>query len=161
MTEQQIAVVVVQVHAVPLAVPVHFAVGTLSFAGPLPVTIGFEFIIPYVDEFIFIDIPLMEVRADARTAGDGAVCQYRSGADAGIALEDRIAYFRLVISEEPFASVAGVYLPVFPAVAYEIEQPGELLVTELQFRNFGSASDGKDGEQTPPFYTHLHEKFLE
>ena len=73
MTEQQIAVVVIQVHAVPLAVPVHFTVGTLSFAGPFPVAIGFELIIPYVDEFIFIDIPLMEVGTDTRTTGDGAV----------------------------------------------------------------------------------------
>ena len=39
MTEQQIAVVIVQMHAVTFAITEHFAVGALPFACPFTVTV--------------------------------------------------------------------------------------------------------------------------
>ena len=53
MTEQQIAVIVVQMHAVAFAIAEHFTVGALPFACPFTVTVRFEFVVPDVDEFIF------------------------------------------------------------------------------------------------------------
>lgn len=70
MTEQQIAVIVVQMHAVAFAIAEHFTVGTLPFACPFTVAVRFEFVVPDVDEFIFIDIPLMEIGTNARTTGN-------------------------------------------------------------------------------------------
>ena len=118
-------------HAVPLAVPEHFTVGALSFARPFAVAVGFELIIPYVDEFIFVDIPLMEIGADARTARNTSVGQHRSRIDPGVALEDRVAYFGLIITQEPFAAVADMYLSFLPAVTDKVQHPGELFVAEL------------------------------
>lgn len=61
MTEQQIAVIVVQMHAVAFAIAEHFTVGTLPFACPFTVAVRFEFVVPDVDEFIFVDIPLWKL----------------------------------------------------------------------------------------------------
>ena len=121
MTEQQIAVIVVQMHAVAFAIAEHFTVGTLPFACPFTVAVRFEFVVPDVDEFIFVDIPLVEIGTNARTTGNGTVCQHRSRTDSGIALENGVAHFGFVVSEEPFATVAGVYLSFLPAVADEVK----------------------------------------
>ena len=75
MTEQQIAVIVVQMHAVAFAIAEHVAVGTLSFPGPFPVAIFLEAVVPDVDKAVFVDVSLVIVGADARTAGNGAVYQ--------------------------------------------------------------------------------------
>ena len=50
MTEQQIAVIVVQMYAVAFAIAEHFAVGALSFACPFTVAVRFEFVVPDVDD---------------------------------------------------------------------------------------------------------------
>ena len=120
-----------------------FTVGTLPFACPFTVAVRFEFVVPDVDEFIFVDIPLMEIGTNARTTGNGTVCQHRSRTDSGIALEDGVAHFGFVVSEEPFATVAGVYLSFLPAVADEVEHPGELFVGQLQVGFFGGRPTGK------------------
>lgn len=67
MTNQQIPIVVVEVHAVPFAVTEHFAVGTLTFLCPTAVSIGFEFVVPDINEAIFVDITLVKVRSDTGT----------------------------------------------------------------------------------------------
>ena len=54
-----------------------------------------------------------------------------------------------------------MYLSFLPAVADEVEHPGELFVGQLQVGFFGGPSDGEDGEQTPPFYSHFRQEFLE
>ena len=68
-------------HAVTFTVSVHFAVGTLAFAGPFAVTVRLELIVPDVDEFVFVDISLMEVGTDTRTTGNGPGCP--SGKQSG------------------------------------------------------------------------------
>ena len=63
-------------HAVTFAITEHFAVGALPFACPFAVAVRLEFVVPDVDEFIFVDIPLVEIGTDTRTTGNGTVCQH-------------------------------------------------------------------------------------
>ena len=68
MAGDQVAVIVVEMHAAPFAIAEHVAVGTLSFPGPFPVAIFLEAVVPDVDKAVFVDVSLVIVGADARTA---------------------------------------------------------------------------------------------
>ena len=75
MASNQVPILVVQVHSAAFAIAEHVAVGTLSFPGPFPVAIFLEAVVPDVDKAVFVDVSLVIVGADARTAGNGAVYQ--------------------------------------------------------------------------------------
>ena len=55
MTVEQIAFVVVQMHAAAQTVAEHFAVGALPLAGPLAVAEGSETVLPHLPEPVAID----------------------------------------------------------------------------------------------------------
>ena len=86
-----------QMHAVAFAVAEHFAVGAYSLFGPTAVAIIFKAIVPDIHEVILINVPLMEVRADAGTTGNGTVYQYRNYTDAGVTFIESVAYLAFII----------------------------------------------------------------
>ena len=65
MTEDEISVVVAQVHPVSLTVAEPPAFAALALLHPRAVAVWLETVFPYIDEIISIDVSLMVVRAYA------------------------------------------------------------------------------------------------
>ncbi len=68
MAGDQVAVIVMEMHAASFAIAEHVAVCALSFPCPFPIAIFFEAVVPDINKAVFVDIFLMEVGTDARTA---------------------------------------------------------------------------------------------
>ena len=64
MTQDKVALIIPQVHAVALAVAEPFAVSALILLHPTAVTVWLETVFPYVDEIVFVYVSLMIVGAD-------------------------------------------------------------------------------------------------
>ena len=92
-TSHQPTVFVVQMHAIPFAIPEHGTVGTDSLASPFPMTKHFETMVPDFHEIILVDIPLVVIGSDAGTTGYGSVDANGSDRYAGMAAEKIIAHF--------------------------------------------------------------------
>ena len=78
MTGDQVAAIVMEMHTASFAIAEHVAVCALSFSCPFPIAIFFEAVVPDINKAVFVDISLMEVGTDARTAGYRYVDQYLS-----------------------------------------------------------------------------------
>ena len=76
-TRQQITVVVIQMQPVPLAITPHLALGALTLPGPTTVAILLKTVFPHIPEIILVNIALMHIAADTRTARNTAVTQHR------------------------------------------------------------------------------------
>ena len=63
--EDQVALVVAKVHAIPLAVSEPLAFATLVLFHPRAVSVRFESVLPYINKVILIDISLVIVCSDA------------------------------------------------------------------------------------------------
>lgn len=109
MTGDQVAAIVMEMHTASFAIAEHVAVCALSFSCPFPIAIFFEAVVPDINKAVFVDISLMEVGTDARTAGYRSVDQYRCRADTSIAVKiwSRTS---LVIAEETFTGKTSMYL---------------------------------------------------
>ena len=134
MTGDQVAAIVMEMHTASFAIAEHVAVCALSFSCPFPIAIFFEAVVPDINKAVFVDISLMEVGTDARTAGYRSVDQYRCRADTSIAVKNLVAYFPLVIAEETFTGKTSMYLSLGAAMTDEFKDPSELCVVDLQFR---------------------------
>ena len=87
MANEKVLIIVVEVHAVALAVLPHLAVGTLALLRPCAVTELLEAVLSHVPEAILIYITLREVGTYRRTARDVAIHAYRRYADTCMTLE--------------------------------------------------------------------------
>ena len=62
---QELAIIIAEVHAVAFAVAEHFAIGTFVFLHPITMAVFLETIVPNVPETILVDVALMVVGANA------------------------------------------------------------------------------------------------
>ena len=85
-------------HPVALAITEHLTIRAFPFFSPLAVTIRFKLIIPDIDEIVFIDVSLVEVRPYAGTTGDRAISEDRGCIDTGVTLENRVSHLSLMIA---------------------------------------------------------------
>ena len=97
-------------HPVAFAITEHLTIRAFPFFSPPAVTIRFKLIIPDINEIVFIDVPLVEVRPYTGTTGDSAISEDRGCIDTGVALENRVSHLCLIIPEEALTAVANVYL---------------------------------------------------
>ena len=72
----QLPVTIAQVHAIALAIAPHLAMLALVGLHPFPVAVNLEFVLPNVPETVLVDIALMVIAADAKTARNRAISQY-------------------------------------------------------------------------------------
>lgn len=157
----QVTVIVVEVHAAPFAIAEHIAISTHAFPCPSPVAIFLKAIVPNINEAVFVDVSLVEVGTDARTAGYSSIDQNRCRADTRIAVKNLVTDFSLVIAKETFAGKACMYLTFRAAMADELEDPGELSVVDLQLRSLSRPSNRENGEDTPVLDSQLDQEILE
>ena len=87
MADEQVLVIVVEVHAVALAVLPHLAVGALALLRPCTVAELLEAVLPHIPEVILIYITLREVGTYAGAARDIAIDTYGGYTDACMTLE--------------------------------------------------------------------------
>ena len=73
MAEKKVLVIVVEMHAVTLAVLPHLAVGALALLRPCAVAELLEAVLPHIPEVVFVDIALREVGAHRGAARDVAI----------------------------------------------------------------------------------------
>ena len=73
MAEEQVLVIVVEVHAVTLAVLPHLAVSTLALLRPFAVAELLEAGLPHIPEVVFVDVTLREVGAHRGATRDVAI----------------------------------------------------------------------------------------
>ena len=146
MTEYQIAVVIPQVHSVPLTISEPSAFSTLVLLHPASVSIWSEAVLPYVDEIVLIYIALMEVGADASACGNGTVDQYRCDRKSCLTCVQMVPDFSFIFSKEAFAAIAGIDASLLAGLPYEFHQTAESHAVKLQVRIISSASDRKDRE---------------
>ena len=71
--EEQVLVIVVEVHTVALAVLPHLAVGALALLRPCAIAELLEAVLPHIPEVVFVDVTLREVGAHRGTARDVAI----------------------------------------------------------------------------------------
>jgi len=76
MAEDEIAVIVSEVHAIALAVFPIFAIGAIAFTHPRSIPIEFESLLPDVHKVILIDIALMIICPYAGASGNTAVAKH-------------------------------------------------------------------------------------
>ena len=63
MADEEVLVVVVEVHAIALAVLPHLAVSTIALFRPCTVAELLEAVLPHIPEVVTIDVSLREVRS--------------------------------------------------------------------------------------------------
>ena len=108
MTDQQVAIVIVEVQAGAFAVAPDFAVFTLALPGPASIAHHLETVLPDVPEVVAVDVALVHVAADRGAATDGTVATYRGHLDTTAAVEEMVADFLLIFAKEALARVADV-----------------------------------------------------
>ena len=69
----EVAVIVVEMHAVAFAVAEHLAVGTVAFACPVAVSVHLEAVFPYVPDVVLVDVALIETAANRGAGRDAAI----------------------------------------------------------------------------------------
>ena len=109
MTDQQVAIVIVEVQAGAFAVAPDFAVFALAFLGPASVTHHLEAVLPHIPEVVLVDIALVHVAAHRGAAADSAVATYRSHLDTTAAVEEMVADTLLVGTEEALTGITYIY----------------------------------------------------
>ena len=77
MAEEQLAVVVAQMHATAATVAEIATVGTLVAPHPLAIAIGLETAFPNLHEIVVVDVALMIVGTQTGTGTDGSVAHDR------------------------------------------------------------------------------------
>ena len=159
--EEEVFVVIVEMHAVALAVLPHLTVGTLAPLRPGAVTELLEAVLPHFPEVILIYIALREVGTHAGTARDVAIDTYRGYTHTCVALKGIGAHTHLVAREEALTAICSLYASLLAAALDELHKRGKLLVAELQRGVGGSAAHGEDGEQAPASHAKRVKKLLE
>ena len=67
MAHQQVAIIITEVHPIPLAIAEHLALFTITLLCPFTLAINLETIVPNLPETVFVDIPLIIIGANAWT----------------------------------------------------------------------------------------------
>ena len=109
MAGEQVTVVIVEVQAGPFAVAPHLTVFALAFLGPAAVAHYLEAVLPDLPEVVLIDIALVHVAAYRGTAADAAVAADAGHFDTTAAIEEMVADFLFVLSEETFAGITDIW----------------------------------------------------
>ncbi len=149
MTEQQIAVLVAQVHAVAPAIAEEFALSAIALAHPFAVAIRSEAACPHIPEIVAVYVALPIVGANARACGNRTVDKHRSDRHAGTARIQMVADIALVIAEEAFATVTDLDATLAAGALYELHHAAELPAGELQIIVLRRTPHGKYGEYAP------------
>ena len=161
MAQEQLSLVVVEVHTVALAIAPQATIGAFTAAGPRAIAKGLEAIVPHIHKVIGIDISLVKIGADAGTGRDRAIGQHRSHIDPGMAGIKMVAHLVFVISQKTLAAItqANAILPA--GIAYKIEYAGKLFVGELKFGMLGRPAHREDGENAPVLDSGFEQKFAQ
>ena len=108
-TDEQVAIVIVEVQAVAFAVVPRLAAGTLTFTCPTAVTHNLETVLPYIPEVIAVDVALIHVAAHRGATTYGAVAAYRGHLYPTAAIEEMVAHTLLILTEITLAGIADIY----------------------------------------------------
>ena len=161
MAVHQPSIVVAQMHSPTLAVAPHLAVGTLVMARPLPMAELFEAVLPNIPKAIPIDIALMEVGPDRRTARNGAIHPDRGDRNAGSTLIEMVAHLSFVTSQKSFAGVADLDTSLLARAADELQHLAELAVGQGQRLILLGTASRENREDAPMADTLGDQKLLE
>ena len=161
MADYQFAVVAAKVHSSAHAVTEPLAFSALIPMHPTSVPVLLETVLPYVYEIILVDIALMIVAPDAAACGNGTVYEYRSNAQAGIALIEMVSDLTLVASKEALAGIADVDSSLLSGTLDEIKQTPQPFSRKLKLRVLRRPSHRKDREKSPMLQTQGNEILLE
>ena len=96
MAEQQLLVVVIEVHTATFTVLEEITAGALAFLSPRAVAIFLETVLPHIPKIVVVDVALMEIGADRGASRYRPVAQHRSHLDTGATMEEIVAHFTLV-----------------------------------------------------------------
>ena len=77
MAQHQVTVPVTQVEAVAFTITERFAVTAHAAAHPLAVAVLLKTVFPHIPKTILVNIALMHIAADTRTARNTAITQHR------------------------------------------------------------------------------------
>ena len=149
MAIEQIAVVVVQVHAAAEAVAEHPAIGALPAAGPFAVAERFEAVLPDLPETVAVDIALVEIGPHGSTPRNGTVDPDGSDRHPGRTLVELVADLGFVTAQKPLARITCIDAPLLPDRADELQHLAELRVGHAQGRVLLGPAHGKDRKQAP------------
>ena len=157
----QFSFAVTQMHSIALAIAPHLAFRALVGLHPFSVAVNLELVLPHVPETVLVDIALMVVAANAETARDGAVGQYRGHIDAGTARIIVVAHLALILAEEAVAAVVGTNLALQAGLFDELHHLHKLLVAELEVGLVGGATERKHRKQSPTTDTQGNQEIAE
>ena len=144
--DEQVFVIVVEVHTIALAVLPHLAVGALALLRPRAVAELLEAVLPHIPEVIPIDIALREVGAYRGAARNIAIHTDRGDANAGVALKGVGTNTHLVARNKAFARVRSLNTALFAALLDKLHKVGKLLIVELHRHILRGTTYGEDGE---------------
>ena len=164
--EEQLAVVVVEVHAAALAVAPHLAAGAGVFVRPLAVAVRLEAVLPHLPEVVAVDVALVEIAAYACAARYGAVGEYGGHLYACAAEEVVVAHAPLVVAHKTLAAVVDMHAALAHLLGYaltlnELEHLAKLVVAQLQVGVLGGAPHRENGEDAPVAHPETFEVGLE
>ena len=126
--DEEVFVIVVEMHTVALAVLPHLAVGALAPLRPVAVAELLEAVLPHIPEVILIYITLREVSAHACAARDIAIDADRGCAHTCVALKGVGAHTQLVATEETLAAVRRLYAALTITALDKLHERGKLLI---------------------------------
>ena len=109
-------------HAIAVAVAPGGAGGTATLAGPAAVAIPLKAVVPDLPEVVFVDITLIEVRADTCAAGDRPIYTYSGYADTRHTAEKVVAYLRLIAAQKALASIRAGDFALFASCGNKLHQ---------------------------------------
>ena len=126
--DEQVLIIVVEVHTIALAVLPHLAVGALALLCPGAVTKLLEARLPHIPEVILIYITLREVGTHACAARDVAIDADRGCAHTCVALKGIRAHSQFVSTKEALAAIRRLYAPLTIAALNKLHKRGKLLI---------------------------------
>ena len=121
MADDEIAVVVAEVHAAAAAVFPPSAGGAFAGFHPRVVAVGLEAVFPHIHEIVLVDVALMIIGADAGAGRYGPVAEHPANRDAGLAEEEIVPHVAFVVAKEALAAVTGFYAALLPGGLDEVQ----------------------------------------
>ena len=149
MAKHETAIVIAQMHAIPLTVIPHVTMGARAFMHPVMIPKCLELILPDIREAVPVDVSLLVLTPDAEATGDGPVSQNGGHVDSRLTEERMIPYLPFVISQETLAAIVQPDPAFFANGDNEVHQLMKLTVIQLQFSLSACSPHRRDRENAP------------
>lgn len=128
---QEVAIIITEVHPITKAVLPAFTSGTGSSFCPTTVAVLFEPILPYLPKVVVMDVALLVIKTDTGAGTDRAIAEDRGNVHPSTTHIELLPHSSLKATKVPLATILCKQLALLIGLADKVHQVEILPVGEL------------------------------